>query len=124
MQAYQELRDYQHPVIVIAAADIARILTDAGLKDEAAVSAWLQEIFPKPEDWGSAATSLDVIFGRYTATRVIPSFAREPDPGSYQGSVRWSGRTDDRAAIGSVPTPALRPGTVLRRCFGYAACGI
>jgi hypothetical protein len=39
---------------IIAAADSARILTDADLKDEAAVSAWL---LPKPEDRGSAATS-------------------------------------------------------------------
>jgi hypothetical protein len=56
-QAYQELRDDQHPVMVIAAADIARILTEAGLKDEAAVRAWLHETFPAPEDRGSAATS-------------------------------------------------------------------
>ena len=55
--AYKELRDDQHPVMVIAAADIARILTDAGLRDEAAVSAWLRESFPKPEDRQSVATS-------------------------------------------------------------------
>jgi hypothetical protein len=56
-QAYKELRDDQHPVMVVAAADIARILTDAGLKDETAVSAWLRESFPRPEDRSSAATS-------------------------------------------------------------------
>jgi hypothetical protein len=34
-------------VIVIAAADIAQILTDAGLRDEAAVMEWLRTRFPK-----------------------------------------------------------------------------
>jgi hypothetical protein len=46
-QAYQELRDDGHPVMDIAAADIARILTDAGLKDAASVGEWLRERFPK-----------------------------------------------------------------------------
>lgn len=46
-QAYKELREDSHPVMVIAAADIAQILTDAGLKEEAAVASWLKERFPE-----------------------------------------------------------------------------
>jgi len=46
-QGYKELREDGHPVIVIAAADIAQILTDAGLRDEAAVMDWLRTRFPK-----------------------------------------------------------------------------
>jgi hypothetical protein len=57
-QAYQELRDDGHPVMVIAAADIARILTDAGLKDEAAVITWLRERFPKAGEAEAAASAL------------------------------------------------------------------
>lgn len=47
-QAYKELRDDQHPVIVIAAKDIAQILIESGLNTEAAVQKWLNEQFPRP----------------------------------------------------------------------------
>jgi hypothetical protein len=46
-QAYKELRQDGHPVVVIAATDIAQILTDAGLRDEAAVLDWLRTRFPR-----------------------------------------------------------------------------
>jgi hypothetical protein len=48
-QAYKELRDDQHPVIVIAAKDIAQILVDSGLNTETVVQNWLNENFPVKE---------------------------------------------------------------------------
>ena len=45
-QAYQELRSDRHPVVVIAAADIAAILVKAGLGTPEAVREWLVGEFP------------------------------------------------------------------------------
>jgi hypothetical protein len=47
-QAYEELRSDRHPVIVIAGADIASILLNAGISTPDAVDKWLQMSFPKP----------------------------------------------------------------------------
>ena len=44
-QAYQELREDRHPVIVIAAADIVRLLRARGFATAADVSAWLAQEF-------------------------------------------------------------------------------
>jgi hypothetical protein len=46
-QAYTEIRDDQHPIVVIAAADIVAILKKHGLPDAASVRAWLAQEFPK-----------------------------------------------------------------------------
>jgi Restriction endonuclease AspBHI N-terminal/Restriction endonuclease len=46
-QAYTEIRDDQHPIIVISAADIVAILKKHGFPDTAAVRAWLEREFPK-----------------------------------------------------------------------------
>jgi hypothetical protein len=46
-QAYEELRHDRHPVIVIAAVDIADILLKAGLSTPEAVGEWLNAAFPK-----------------------------------------------------------------------------
>jgi Restriction endonuclease AspBHI N-terminal/Restriction endonuclease len=46
-QAYTEIRDDQHPIIVISAADIVAILKKHGIPDAAAVHAWLEKEFPK-----------------------------------------------------------------------------
>jgi hypothetical protein len=46
-QAYQEVRADTHPVIVIAAADIAQILSDAGHTTKLEVDHWLRALFPK-----------------------------------------------------------------------------
>jgi hypothetical protein len=40
-QAYQEIKEDQHPIVVIAARDIVRILKAAGFGTEAAVCEWL-----------------------------------------------------------------------------------
>jgi hypothetical protein len=45
-QAYQELRSDRHPVVVIAAADIAAILMKAGLGTPEIVREWLTAEFP------------------------------------------------------------------------------
>jgi len=46
-QAYTEIRDDQHPIIVISAADIVAILKKHGIADAAATAAWLAHEFPK-----------------------------------------------------------------------------
>jgi len=43
-QAYKEIREDAHPVIIIAAADIARILHKEGRKTADAVKAWVGEV--------------------------------------------------------------------------------
>lgn len=46
-QAYTEIRDDQHPIVVIAAADIVSILKKHGVPDTNSVRAWLEKEFPK-----------------------------------------------------------------------------
>ena len=46
-QAYTEIRDDQHPIVVVAAADIVSILKKHGIPDVTAVQAWLKKEFPK-----------------------------------------------------------------------------
>ncbi len=45
-QPYQEIREDDHPVIIIAAVDIARILINSGIKTVDEINAWLTN-FPK-----------------------------------------------------------------------------
>lgn len=46
-QAYQEIKEDRHPVIVISARDIVRILKQAGYGAEETVQQWLKSKFPK-----------------------------------------------------------------------------
>lgn len=46
LQAYREIKEDQHPIIVIAAADIVSLLRASGRSGADAVSAWLNEEFP------------------------------------------------------------------------------
>ena len=46
LQAYQEIKEDQHPVIVLAARDIAELLTRSGMGTIADLRAWLQREFP------------------------------------------------------------------------------
>lgn len=48
-QAYTEIRDDQHPIIVISGADIVAILKKHGIPDAAAVKRWLHTEFPKAQ---------------------------------------------------------------------------
>ena len=43
-QAYRELRGDQHPVVIVAAADIARILRTRGIATSDAVREWVRRI--------------------------------------------------------------------------------
>jgi hypothetical protein len=45
-QAYREIKEDQHPIIVLAAADIAALLKEHGYSDPAGVRAWLQSNYP------------------------------------------------------------------------------
>jgi hypothetical protein len=45
-QAYEEIRQDGHPVVVMSAGDIARLLVDNGLATSVAVRAWLAREFP------------------------------------------------------------------------------
>lgn len=47
LQAYRELKEDKHPVVVIAAKDIVDILARAGLTSLADVTNWLESNFPK-----------------------------------------------------------------------------
>ncbi len=46
-QPYKEIREDGHPVIIIAAEDIANILINAGISTENEVLDWLRNNFPK-----------------------------------------------------------------------------
>lgn len=46
LQAYREIKEDQHPIIVIAAADIVALLRASGRGSVPAVAAWLQQEFP------------------------------------------------------------------------------
>jgi hypothetical protein len=46
-QAYQEIREDNHPVIIVAAVDVARILINAGIRSESEVAEWLKIHFPQ-----------------------------------------------------------------------------
>jgi hypothetical protein len=47
-QAYQEIKEDQHPIVVISAADIVDLLRTAGYGSAKAVKRWLSEEFPMP----------------------------------------------------------------------------
>jgi hypothetical protein len=47
-QAYEEIRDDGHPIVILAAEDIASILTNEGIGTPESVSAWLKTKFPVP----------------------------------------------------------------------------
>jgi hypothetical protein len=46
-QAYREIKEDQHPIVVIAAADIVALLRASGRSEPAAVAAWLTAEFPR-----------------------------------------------------------------------------
>jgi hypothetical protein len=46
LQVYQEIKEDQHPIVVISAADIVEQLRKSGRSTRAAVSAWLDTEFP------------------------------------------------------------------------------
>jgi hypothetical protein len=48
LQAYREIKEDQHPIIVLAAVDIVNALRRTGRIGPVAVSAWLAEEFPEP----------------------------------------------------------------------------
>jgi hypothetical protein len=48
-QAYKEIKEDQHPIIVMSAADIVSVLKANGVADVAAVRTWLSVEFPLPE---------------------------------------------------------------------------
>ncbi|TKR26966.1 restriction endonuclease [Cellulomonas hominis] len=45
-QAYSEIREDQHPVVVISGGDIVQLLRERGYRDVAAVERWLRQEFP------------------------------------------------------------------------------
>lgn len=47
-QAYQEIVDDQHPILIICGRDIASILKNSGIRDEPAVRDWLESTFREP----------------------------------------------------------------------------
>ncbi|HXS54015.1 MAG TPA: restriction endonuclease [Usitatibacter sp.] len=47
-QAYQEIRDDQHPILIISGSDIAAILKQVGIRDEQATRDWLVATFGLP----------------------------------------------------------------------------
>ena len=46
IQAYQEIKEDQHPIIVLAAADIVELLRHNGQSNPVSVQAWLEQNFP------------------------------------------------------------------------------
>jgi hypothetical protein len=50
LQAYREIKEDQHPIIVVAGRDIVDLLRTNGFGSASAVSAWLNDEFPvRPE---------------------------------------------------------------------------
>lgn len=46
-QAYKEIKEDGHPVVIVSGADILRILYEAGIKTKAEIQEWLSTNFPK-----------------------------------------------------------------------------
>ena len=46
-QAYQEIKEDGHPVIIISGSDILKILYEAGIKTKREIQKWLSDSFPK-----------------------------------------------------------------------------
>ena len=46
-QAYREIKDDQHPILILSAIDIAELLVRAGFATAASVRAWLERSFAK-----------------------------------------------------------------------------
>ena len=46
LQAYKEIKEDQHPIVIIAARDMAELLRESGLGTADAVRRWLHEEFP------------------------------------------------------------------------------
>jgi hypothetical protein len=47
LQAYKEIKEDQHPIVVVSAIDIVELLRRTGKGSAAAVTAWLAEEFPR-----------------------------------------------------------------------------
>jgi hypothetical protein len=45
-QAYQEIRADQHPVVILAGADLVDLLREKGYSTSGEITHWLQEAFP------------------------------------------------------------------------------
>jgi hypothetical protein len=45
-QAYKEIKEDQHPIVVVAAADIIRLLKETGYSTPSAIRSWLEQAFP------------------------------------------------------------------------------
>jgi hypothetical protein len=56
-QAYREIREDGHPVVIMAAADIVRVLASHGMTDVVAVSEWLRRTFPRDDPAGAPRSS-------------------------------------------------------------------
>jgi len=46
-QAYREIKEDQHPILIITAVDIVELLRKHGFGSTAATAAWLAEEFPE-----------------------------------------------------------------------------
>jgi hypothetical protein len=60
-QAYKEIKQDQHPIVVISAKDIAALLTSNGRGDPRAVTEWLRKEFPEEVDQTSAVLTAEAI---------------------------------------------------------------
>ncbi len=60
LQAYREIREDQHPIVVIAGRDIIDVLKRNGITTPSAVEAWLQAEFPSRTERLDLAWSTDV----------------------------------------------------------------
>jgi len=50
LQAYKEIKEDEHPIVVISARDIAELLKAIGVTDATATRAWLNREFPISSD--------------------------------------------------------------------------
>ena len=48
-QAYREIKEDEHPIIVVSGADIVEILRDNGYSRSGSVQGWLENEFPLAE---------------------------------------------------------------------------
>ena len=73
-QAYKEIREDQHPIAVVAGADIVAVLKHRGLGSPDAVGAWLNSEFPAPEvEQTDLVWSSPVGIGMATDAEVVQS---------------------------------------------------
>ena len=73
-QAYKEIREDRHPILIVCGRDIVAVQKRAGFRDRNAVTAWLSTSFAKPtERRGDGWPDRNALFSSIQVLSGLPS---------------------------------------------------